>query len=81
MAIFISGVTAPYLAVCAWLYRAAVFGNFWFWTVSYGGEYSKVGLRRAIHAFVESFGVVAAPSILVWLLAAAGLPLDVILMG
>jgi 4-amino-4-deoxy-L-arabinose transferase-like glycosyltransferase len=72
-AIFMAGVIAPYLSVCAWLYRAGVFGNFWFWTVSYAGEYSKVGLRRAIHAFVESSAVVAAPSILVWMLAAAGI--------
>lgn len=72
MALYLAGVTAPYLAVCVWLYRAGVFGNFWFWTVSYAGEYSKVGLRRAIRAFAENSAVVVAPSILVWMLAATG---------
>jgi hypothetical protein len=34
-----AGVAIPYLVTCAVLYRARVFGKFWFWTVSYAREY------------------------------------------
>lgn len=72
-AIFAAGAILPYAATCLLLYRAGVFPTFWFWTVSYAGEYSKMGLRRAIHAFLENSTAVAAPAALVWILAAAGL--------
>jgi hypothetical protein len=73
VAIFIAGVIAPYVTICAWLYRAGVFGEFWFWTVAYAGEYSKVGLRRAVRAFLENSATVVAPSVLVWTIAALGI--------
>ena len=34
-----AGVLIPYLLTCAVLYRAGVFGKFWFWTVAYAREY------------------------------------------
>jgi hypothetical protein len=71
-AIFSSGVVLPYLATCLLMYRAGVFSQFWFWTVQYAGEYSKMGLRRAIHAFLESSRTVVSPSFLIWILAAIG---------
>jgi len=70
---FVSGVTLPYAVTCWLLHRAGVFRQFWFWTVSYAGEYSKTGLRRAVRDFVENFSTVAGPAIPVWILAAAGL--------
>ncbi len=71
-AIFSVGAVFPYLLTCALIYRANVFPQFWFWTVSYAGEYSKVGLRRAIRAFVENASGVVAPAVLIWVLAAVG---------
>lgn len=70
---FASGVLLPYLATCWLMYRAGVFRQFWFWTVAYAGEYSKMGLRRAIRAFLENSQAVAAPAAPIWILAAVGL--------
>jgi hypothetical protein len=72
-AIFSTGVVLPYLATCLLMYRAGVFSQFWFWTVEYAGEYSKMGLRRAIRAFLESSHTVVSPSFLIWILAAIGM--------
>ncbi len=70
---FAAGVVLPYLATCWLMYRAGVFHQFWFWTVSYAGEYSKMGLRRAIRAFVENSRWVVGPAVPIWILAAIGL--------
>jgi len=72
-AIFVAGVILPYLATCLWMYRAGVFPQFWFWTVNYAGEYSKMGLRRALRAFLDNSQIVAAPALPIWILAAIGL--------
>jgi hypothetical protein len=73
VALLASGVILPYAATCWLMYRAGVFHQFWFWTVSYAGEYSKTGLRRAIRAFLENFASVASPAIPLWILAAIGM--------
>jgi 4-amino-4-deoxy-L-arabinose transferase-like glycosyltransferase len=72
-ALFASGVILPYAATCWVLYRAGVFQRFWFWTVSYAGEYSRVGLRGAVHDLAENFAAVASPAVPVWVLAGLGL--------
>jgi len=72
-AIFTAGAILPYAVTCVLLYRAGVFRTFWFWTVSYAGEYSKMGLRRAMHAFLENSAGVVVPGVLVWIVAAVGL--------
>lgn len=72
-AAFTGGAVLPYVLTCALLYKADVFPQFWFWTVSYAGEYSKMGLRRAIRAFLENSAGVTAPAIFIWVLAAFGL--------
>lgn len=71
-AIYLAGVIVPYAATCLLLYRAGVFHRFWFWTVSYAGEYSKMGLRRAIRAFFENSAGVVKPAALMWVLAVVG---------
>jgi hypothetical protein len=71
--LFGSGVALPYVAACVLLLRAGVFRAFWFWTVDYAGEYSKMGLRRAVRAFLENSRTVVSPAVLVWILAAAGI--------
>src|SRR5271168_893256 len=60
-AAFASGVVLPYAATCWLLYQAGVFSQFWFWTVSYAGEYSKIGLHRAVRDFLENFSTVVSP--------------------
>lgn len=70
---FAAAVAIPYAATCLLLYRANVLSQFWFWTVSYAGEYSKIGLRRAIRAFLETSTAVTAPAIYIWVLATFGL--------
>ncbi|MGA2415823.1 MAG: glycosyltransferase family 39 protein [Candidatus Sulfotelmatobacter sp.] len=72
-ALFLLGAMLPYLISCWLLYRAGVFTQFWFWTVSYANEYSKMGLRRAIHAFGENLTTVVRPALPLWILAAAGM--------
>jgi hypothetical protein len=72
-AVFASGVILPYVTACWLLYRAGVFRQFWFWTVSYAGEYSKIGTHRAVRAFLENARNVASPALPVWILVAVGM--------
>jgi hypothetical protein len=67
------GFLSPYAVTCWLLYRFGVFQEFWFWTVSYAGEYSKMGLRRGVHAFLESYGAILRANPLIWLIALVGL--------
>jgi len=71
--LFGAGVIFPYACTCWLLYRAGVFRQFWFWTVSYAAEYSKIGFHRAVRAFLENFGTITKPAIPIWILAAIGL--------
>ena len=73
VAIFASGVILPHATVCLVLYKAGVFAEFWFWTVSYAGEYSKMGWHRAVRAFLENSRGVASPAGPIWILAAVGM--------
>lgn len=71
---FASGVVVPYALTCLLLLRAGVFHQFWFWTVSYAGQYgSNLGIAEAFHIFREAFPLVIGPSILIWAIAALGL--------
>ena len=71
--LFGAGVVLPYASACWLLYRAGVFPEFWFWTVSYAAEYSKMGLHRAVHELLANFAAVTKPAIPVWILAAVGI--------
>jgi 4-amino-4-deoxy-L-arabinose transferase-like glycosyltransferase len=64
---------APYVLTCAILWRAGVFRNFLFWTVTYAREYAvRVPLSIGIGHFTTTFfGIVAANPAL-WAIAAAG---------
>ncbi len=72
-AAFAIGVILPYATVCIFLYEVGVFREFWFWTVSYAGEYSKMGWHRAVRAFLENSRSVAGPAVPIWILAAVGM--------
>jgi len=67
------GFLLPYAVMCWLLYRMDVFHEFWFWTVSYAGEYSNMGLRRGIHAFLENYGAIVRANCVIWLIAFIGL--------
>jgi hypothetical protein len=67
------GAVLPYAITCWLLHRAGVLRQFWFWTVSYAGEYSKVGTHRAAHAFLANSRTVVTPAFPVWILALLGL--------
>jgi hypothetical protein len=71
--VFLAGAMLPYLLTCWLMYRSGVFRQFWFWTVRYAGEYSKMGLRRAIRALVENSQAVITPAWPIWILAAIGM--------
>jgi len=68
-----TGFILPYAVTCLLLYRAGVFQQFWFWTVSYAGEYSKMGLHRGVHSFVQSYGAIVHANPLIWIIALIGL--------
>jgi hypothetical protein len=40
--ILAAGIVLPYLITCLVAWRAGVFHQFWFWTVSYGAAYEKI---------------------------------------
>jgi hypothetical protein len=72
-ALFALGSILPYAAMVWLLHRSGVFGQFWFWTVSYAAEYSKANPWRTVRAFLMQSRVVVGPAALVWVLAASGI--------
>jgi hypothetical protein len=68
-----SGFLLPYAITCLLLYQAGVFRQFWLWTVDYAGEYSKMGLRRGVHAFLENFRAILRANAIIWAIAFLGL--------
>lgn len=72
--VFILGCAVPFLLTCLILWRAGVFGNFWFWTVSYARQYSGlVSLKDGWDLFTYHFVPmwIAMPGI--WVIALVGL--------
>jgi len=73
-AILIAGILTPFGLTALVLWRAGVWGSFWFWTFSYAREYvSIVGPGEGIANFAQQFPGVVGPSFLIWVLAAVGL--------
>lgn len=70
------GMILPFALCCIILWRAGVFGNFWFWTMDYAREYASfVSIRQAPEMFQIGFSLVTAKCLPLWLVAAAGLVL------
>jgi hypothetical protein len=67
------GFVLPYAVTCLLLYQFGVFRQFWFWTVAYAGEYSKMGLRRGVHAFLHNYGAILHANLPIWIIAFIGL--------
>ena len=73
-AVLLGGAALPFLITCAVLYQAGVFEAFRFWTFEYARAYvSEVPLSIGLSIFVQAILGVAAPTLPLWVLAAAGL--------
>ena len=73
LVIFGAGIILPFALCCLVLWRAGVFGKFWFWTIDYARQYaSVVPLDQAPRLFWESFREVTTSCYLLWLIASAG---------
>jgi hypothetical protein len=74
LTLFVAGVALPLALTAAALWRAGVFGKFWFWTVTYGREYVlETSLSDGIGMFVKMIPRIIGPNLLIWLAAAVGL--------
>jgi len=74
LVLYAIGAAIPYLLTCAALYRADVFGRFWFWTVSYAGQYAtSMHLKQGLKALGENVPEVFFGAPVVWCFAAIGL--------
>jgi hypothetical protein len=71
---FCLGAALPFGLSCLILWRAGVFEQFWFWTVSYADKYvSIIPLAWAPASFSANFSHVIEKTALIWLVAVAGL--------
>jgi len=70
---FLLGVVIPFVLTCVILYRAGVFGKFWFWTFSYASEYvSEVPASWVVKIFFDQWLDVIGGFYLLWGIAGAG---------
>jgi hypothetical protein len=68
------GVVAPFLIVCLLLWRAGVFGTFWFWTFTYARQYVGILSLTAGRVILRmTLPGVVGPSWPLWVLAGVGL--------
>ncbi len=73
LAVYLAGAALPFGLTCLVLWRAGVFGKFWFWTVSYGEQYgSIVSPATGLLLLVGTLPKVIGPSFLLWALAGVG---------
>jgi Dolichyl-phosphate-mannose-protein mannosyltransferase len=76
------GAALPYLLTCAVLYRAGVFGKFWFWTVTYASQYAtRTGLAEGMVYLGTSVPQLFFAAPVVWCFAAVALGKIVIEQG
>jgi hypothetical protein len=74
VAIFGAAALAPFGATCLILWRAGVFGQFWFWTFDYSRAYvSGDSIVSTVAAFRRAMGEVLVENAGLWLCALAGL--------
>jgi hypothetical protein len=70
---FTAGVATPLLVTCLALLTAGTFERFWFWTIRYAREYvTEIGPAEAARIFPDALKMAVGPSVLLWVLAAAG---------
>ncbi len=74
LSVYVMGAAIPYVITCAALYRADVFGKFWFWTVSYAGQYAtSTGWTQGLQYLREVTPDLFFGAPVVWCFAAVGL--------
>ena len=74
LSVYAMGAAIPYLITCAALYRAAAFDKFWFWTVSYAGQYAtSTDLTQGLKYLREVIPDLFFGAPVVWCFAAIGL--------
>jgi Dolichyl-phosphate-mannose-protein mannosyltransferase len=72
--ILMLGAAIPLVLTALLLWRAGVFGKFWFWTFKYAANYvSEMPLSTGARIFVDKVREIAGGSIALWLLAGTGL--------
>jgi 4-amino-4-deoxy-L-arabinose transferase-like glycosyltransferase len=74
LGVLLAGMSVPYVLTCVILWRAGVFKKFWFWTVSYAGQYGTIkGFSEGAEQFLKSFPGIVEHSLLIWIIAAIGI--------
>ena len=74
LATFAGAAILPYALTCLILWRAGVFPNFWFWTVTYARAYAaRVPLSTGIAYLSSTIQDIWAASPALWAMAALGL--------
>jgi 4-amino-4-deoxy-L-arabinose transferase-like glycosyltransferase len=74
LATFAGAAILPYALTCLILWRAGVFPNFWFWTVTYARAYAaRVPLSTGIAYLSSTIHEIWAASPALWVIAALGL--------
>jgi Dolichyl-phosphate-mannose-protein mannosyltransferase len=71
---FLGGAALPFALTCLILWRAGVFGTFWFWTISYASQYAtNWGLSDGAHLLVKMFPAIIGPGVWIWIIAGLGI--------
>lgn len=74
LAIFSAGVVLPFGVTCLILWRAGIFPQFWFWTVTYASEYVSVMPLRFLPVTLRiGLGDALVREWFLWILGGAGL--------
>jgi Dolichyl-phosphate-mannose-protein mannosyltransferase len=74
MLIFGGGVLLPFATTCLLLWRAGVFGTFWFWTIDYARQYAgETSLPEARREFIPTVIGSIGASWPLWVMAGIGL--------
>ena len=72
-AIFLSGTIAPLMLTCLLLWRAGVFGKFWFWTIDYAWQYgSQLSPSEGYRLFSHRLPSVIGTGWPLWIIAVIG---------
>ena len=71
---FLAGAALPFVFTCLTLWRAGLFGRFWFWTISYASQYAtNWGWSDGAHLLVRMFPAIMGPGVWLWIISALGI--------
>jgi len=73
LASYAAGAILPYAATCLWLWSAGVFGQFWFWTVTFSGAHVAENSIASVPArFWKGLKEATGPNWPLWVAATLG---------